>query len=325
METQMKRRTLLHGFAAAAVWPVGAAIAAIDQAKLYVGYPAGTATDAVARLLGERMRGLYASNFVVENRVGASGQLAIMATKASPADGATILVSPITVMSVVPHTFSKVGYDPFKDLISVGNSVTTDLALAVGPSVPDSVTNVAQFVEWCKANPVKASFGTGATGTKIHFSGVRLGQLAGFKFEHVGYTNGGGALTDLAGGNIPAYVGTVPTVLPFLNRIRVLATMGSKRSRFLPQVPTLAESGYKELVIDEAISMYLPARTPEAQVNLLHDSMVKALASAEAAASLNTLGMEATPSDPAAFNNKLRTEYEVWGKFVKQIGFKQDS
>lgn len=321
----MKRRTLLQGIAAGTVLPFGSAFAAFEHAKMFVGYPAGTATDAVARLLGERMRGMYASNFVVENRVGASGQLATLATKNSPADGTTILVSPITVMSVVPHTFSKVGYDPFKDLVAVGNCVTTDLALAVGPGVPDSVSDVAQFVEWCKANPSKATFGTGATGTKIHFSGVRLGQLAGFKFEHVGYSNGGGALTDLAAGNIPAYIGTVPTVWPFLRRIRVLATMGSKRSRFLPQVPTLDEAGYKELVIDEAISMYLPARTPETQVNQLHSAMVKALATPEAIASLSTLGMEPTPSDQATFNAKLRTEYEVWGKFVKQIGFKQDS
>ena len=321
----MKRRNLLTGLAAAAALPANSVFASPDQAKLVVGYPAGTATDGLARLLGERMRGQYAANFVVENKVGASGQLAVVATKSAPADGLTILVSPIMVMSVVPHTFSKVAYDPFTDLVPIGNSVTSDFALAVGPAVPESVTTVAQFIEWCKANPSKASFGTGATGTKIHFSGIRLSQLAGFQFTHIGYTNGGGALTDLAGGNIPAYIGTVPTVMPFLNRIRILATMGAKRSRFLPDAPTLVEAGYKDMVIDEAISLYVPARTPAAQVQRLHAAMVKALATPEAATTLNTLGMEATPSGQAEFAAKLKAEHEQWGRFVRQIGFRQDS
>lgn len=321
----MKRRTLLASASAAAVLPLSQAWAALSQAKMFVGYPAGTATDGLARLLGERMRGDYAANFVVENRVGASGQLAVLATKSSPPDGATILVSPIMVMSVVPHTFSKVGYDPFTDVIPIGNSVTTDFALAVGPAVPESVKTVEQFIAWCKANPSKASFGTGATGTKIHFSGVKLGQLAGFEFSHVGYTNGGGALTDLAGGNIPAYIGTVPTVMPFLNRIRIIATMGAKRSRFLPNAPTLRESGFNDMVINEAISLYLPAKTPQDQVTRLHAAMVKALAMPEALTTLNTLGMEATPSGQAEFIALMKQEHGKWGRFVKQIGFKQDS
>lgn len=321
----MKRRELLKVMAATSALPFTSAFADFDQAKLIVGYPAGTATDGLARLLGERMRGHYANNFVVENKVGASGQLAVLATKSAPSDGATILVSPIMVLSVVPHTFSKVGYDSFTDVVPIGNSVTTDFVLAVGPAVPESVQTVPQFVEWCKANPSKASFGTGATGTKIHFSGVRLGQLAGFQFNHIGYTNGGNALTDLAGGNIPAYIGTVPTVMPFLGRIRILATMGSKRSRFLPNAPTLVESGYKDMVINEAISLYLPAKTPDAQIKRLHTAMVQALATPEAMTALNTLGMEATPSNQSEFAAKLKAEYEQWGRFVKQLGFKQDS
>jgi tripartite-type tricarboxylate transporter receptor subunit TctC len=301
------------------------AIARPDSVRMLVGYPAGTATDALGRLLGERMQGGYAPSFVVENKVGASGQLAVLATKAAPADGGTVLVSPIMVLSVVPHTFSKVGYDPFADVVPVGNCVTTDFALAVGPAVPESVKTVPQFLEWCKANPGKASFGTGATGTKIHFSGIRLSQLAGVPLTHVGYANGGGALTDMAGGTLPAYIGTVPTVMPFLNRIRILATMGARRSRFFPNVPTLVEAGYKDMVIDEAIGLLVPPKTPAPVIQNLHDAMVKALATPEALTALNTLGMEATPSTGAEFSAKLKAEHELWGRFVKQIGFKQDS
>jgi tripartite-type tricarboxylate transporter receptor subunit TctC len=323
----MQRRDLLKALTAAAVLPAAtSSIAApIDQAKMLVGYVPGTATDGLARVLGERMRGDYADNFVVENRAGASGQLALGAVKSAPPDGKTILVSPIMTLVVVPHTFSKVSFDPFKDLVPIGNSVTTDFVLAVGPSVPTSVKTLQEFAAWCKANPVKSNYATGATGTKIHFSGVRFAQSAGFNFTHVGYTSNSTALTDTASGSVPAYIGSVSTVLPFLDRVRVIGVMGARRSRFLPEVPTFLESGYKDMVIDEAISLYLPARTPQDTVQRLHAAMVKALSTPEAAKTLTTLGLEATPSSQAEMATKIKNEYEQWGRFVKEIGFKQDS
>ncbi len=321
----MKRREVLKSAGAISALFAGSAFAELDSAKMLVGYAPGTATDGLARMLAERMRSSYATNIVVENRAGASGQIAVTAVKSAPADGKTILVSPIMVLSVVPHTFSKVSYDSFKDLVPVGNCVTTDFVLAVGPAVPESVTTIAQFAQWCKNNPSKSSYGTGATGTKIHFSGVQFAQLAGFNFTHIGYTVNSSALSDLASGALPAYIGSVATVLPFLNRVRVLGSMGAKRSRFLPTVPTFVEAGYKEMVIDEAISMYVPARTPESVIQQLNASMLKALATPEAVTALNTLGLEATPSGQAELATKLKLEYEQWGRFVKQNGFKQDS
>jgi len=321
----MQRREILKWACAAPAWSAAAAMAEIDQAKLVVGYAPGTAADGLARVLADRMRGDYAASLIVENRAGASGQLAVTSVKSAPADGKTILVSPIMVLSVVPHTFSKVAYDPLKDLVPLGNSVTTDFVLAVGPAVPASVSTLAQFVEWCKANPDKSSYGTGGTGTKIHFAGVRFAKLGGFEFVHVGYTANSGALTDLASGAIPAYIGSVATVLPFAGRVRVLGAMGAKRSRFFPNAPTFVESGYKDMVIDESISLYLPARTPKPVIERLQASMTQALQTPQALATLSTLGLEATPSSPAEFSVKLKQEYEDWGRFVRSIGFKRDS
>jgi tripartite-type tricarboxylate transporter receptor subunit TctC len=325
LEHLMQRRDFLVSAGAVSALLSGSARAELETAKLVVGYAPGTATDGLARTLGERMRGSYAGNFVVENKVGASGQMAVTAVKSAQPDGKTILVSPIMVLSVVPHTFAKVDFDPLKDLTPIGNSVTTDFVLAVGPAVPDSIKTIAQYAQWCKANPSKASYGTGGTGTKIHFAGVRFSQLAGFDYTHIGYTANSVALTDLASGALPAYIGSVATVLPFQNRIRILGTMGAKRSRFLPSVPTFVESGFKDMLIDEAISLYLPSRTPEPIVQRLHTAMIAALSTAEASATLNTLGLEASPSTPAEFAAKLKVEHELWGRFVKQIGFKQDS
>ncbi|MFC7208654.1 tripartite tricarboxylate transporter substrate-binding protein [Comamonas endophytica] len=134
----MNRRHLLKALAAG-LGSSGIALnawARVDQARIYAGYPAGTAVDTLGRQLAERMRPAYANSLVVENKTGASGQLAVLATKAGRADGTTLLVSPISTFSVVPHTFSKVAFDPFSDLIPVGSCTKNDFALAVGPSVP---------------------------------------------------------------------------------------------------------------------------------------------------------------------------------------------
>lgn len=321
----MRRRELLHRLAMAALLPsAGSAFAQSDLKKLVVGFAPGTATDGLARLLADRMKGSYGSNLIVENRVGAGGQLAAVAVKSAPADGAAVLVTALSVLSVNPHTFSKVAYAP-SDFLPVGNAVTTDFAFAVGPAVPNSITTVSQFLDWCKANPGNANFATGATGSKLHFAGIKLGLEAGVKLTHIGYNNSGTALTDLAGGTVPAYVGVVPTVVPFLNRIRVLATMGESRSRFLPDVPTFVEAGYKNMVINETFGLYLPAQTPDDQAARLHAAMTAALATADALKALSVLGMEATPSTAAAHAAQVKREFDQWGRFVKQIGFKHDS
>ena len=320
------RREVLKGLAAATLVPAARPVTAQGElVKILVGFAPGTATDALGRMLAKKMKGLYAPSLVVDNRVGASGQLAVLAAKSAPADGSTMLVCAMTVLSVYPHTFAKVGYDPVKDLVPVGNCATADFAFAVGPVVPEQVRTVPQFIEWCKANPAQATFATGATGSKLHFAGIKLGVEAGVKLTHVGYTNGGVALTDLAGGAVPAYVGVVPTVLPFLNRIRVLATMGSRRSRFLPDIPTLMEQGFRNMVINDTLGLYLPPRASQEQVQRLHAAMVKALVTAEAATTLSTIGMEATPSGADETAAQLRAELDQWGRFVRRIGFKQDT
>lgn len=321
----MDRRRALQFLALASGAGGAAAFAAIDQVRLYAGYPPGTAIDTIARLLAERLRGAYAPTVVVDNKTGASGQLALMATKAARPDGTTVLVSSISTLSVVPHTFSKVGYDPFRDLIPVGNCAKNDFAMAIGPGVPPEVDDLPKFLAWCKANPAKATFGSGATGTKIHFSGIRLGQLAGVKLDHVGYTNAGAALTDVAGGNVPAYIGSVPTVIPFQQRVRVLATMGSRRSRFLPAVPTLSELGFRELAFDEGTGLYLPQGTPDAVVARLYEGMVAAMQAPGVADTLATAGIEVSLGTGAQLAANIRTESDFWGKIVKDIGFKQDT
>lgn len=323
----MQRRELLKAIAVMTMAQgAGTLHAQGNPTRILAGFAPGTGVvDAVARLLAEKMKGDYAPNIIVDNKVGVGGQLAVVALKAAPADGSVLLVAPMSNFSVHPHIYPKIGYDAMKDVVPVGNCATSDLAFAVGPAVPEQVTNVPQLVEWYKANPAKASFATGATGSKLHFAGIKLGIEAGVKLTHVGYTNGGTALTDLAGGSVPAYVGTVASVLPFASRIRVLATMGTKRSRFLPHAATLVEQGYKTMVVNETVALYLPAGASEQLVQRVHAAMVKALAIPATVNTLSTAGVEATPSTGGDVAAQLRTEYEEWGRLIKQIGFRQET
>jgi tripartite-type tricarboxylate transporter receptor subunit TctC len=323
----MQRRKMLGALAGALFVPyAGSSSAQGNPTRIIVGFAAGTGVvDAVGRLLAEKMKGDYAANLIVDNRVGVGGQLAVVAAKAGPADGSVMVLAPMSNFSVHPHIYPKIAYDPFKDFVPVGNVVISDLVLAVGPGVPDQVTSVPQFIEWCRANPAKASFGTGATGSKIHFAGMRLGIETGVKLTHIGYTAGGQAVTDLGGGSVPAYIGTVSSVLPQLSRMRVLATMGDRRSKFLPSVPTLVEQGYKNFIVVESVGLYLPAGATEQQVQRLHAATVKALSTPEAAALLTTAGVEGSLSTSGQMADQLRTESQQWGQLVKQIGFRQEA
>ena len=193
--------------------------------------------------------------------------------------------------------------------------------------MPASVTTIPQFLEWCKANPGKASFGSGATGSTLHFTGILLGRAGGVELTHVGYRGSAQMLTDLAGGNLTACSSPVGDLLAYqaAGRIRVIGTSGATRSRFLPQVPTFTEYGYKDMAFTEWYGFYLPARTPQAQVQRLNKSLATVLKNPAVAEALAVMGMEPSPTSPAELEAMLKADTARWGKLVSGIGFTADS
>lgn len=300
---------------------------ALDSARILTGFPAGSPIDAMCRAVAEKLRPGYARSLIVENRAGVGGQLAAQALKASAPDGSTLLITPMTILGVYPHTYKKLSYDPVADFIPVSNGVTYGYGLAVGPAVPASVTTIPQLMAWFKAHPDKANFGTAATGSTLHFTGVLLGRAAGVELTHAGYTNGSNMLNDLAGGSLPACVSTISALLPFhqSGRLRVIGTSGAQRSRFLPQAPTFTEAGYKDVVFSEWYGFFLPARTPQEQVNRLNAAVAAALAAPEVVEALAGLALEVTPSSPAELAELLRRDTELWGQRIKSVGFTSNS
>jgi tripartite-type tricarboxylate transporter receptor subunit TctC len=298
-----------------------------DNAKVLAGFAAGGTIDTLARRVATKLSGSYARSVVVDNRPGAGGQIAISALKAAAPDGNTLLVTPMSMLGIYPHTYRKLPYDPVADLTPVSLGVEFDMGFAVGPMVPASVKTVPEFLAWCDANRQQASFGSPAPGSVPHFVGVLIGRAGKVDLQHVGFRGSQPAIMDLMGGQIAAVSAPVGEFLPHLagGKLRVLATSGAKRNKFLPQVHTLVEQGYKDLVYGEWFAFYLPGKASPEVVQRANTAVRAALASSDVIEGLAAMGLEARGSSPAELAALLKADTERWGPIVKSIGFTAES
>jgi tripartite-type tricarboxylate transporter receptor subunit TctC len=326
----MQRRGFLGAMAggAAGLVHLGAFAQAepIGVMRIINGFPAGTTPDVVARKVGDRLAGGLARSVIVENRTGAGGQIAASVVKSAPADGSSLLLTPMAVMGVYPHTYKKLPYDPVADFEPVSMAALFDYAIAVGPAVPETVKTLPQLMAWYKANPSKATIASSATGSPLHFVGVMAGRAMGVELTHVGYRGTPPAITDMLGGTMPAICAPLGTFLPLreAGKIRILASTGPKRSRFTPDVPTFVEEGLKDFVHTEWYSFFAPAKTPAATIARLNADIGRALQAKDVVDSFASFGMEAAPSSPADLAASLRSKLQTWGPIVKSIGFVAD-
>ena len=317
----ISRRYFLAGAAALAL-PVWAQTT-VKPVRIIVPFPAGGGTDVLARLIADKMRGNYAPAVIVENRVGASGRTGVEAVKNADPDGTTLLFTPDFLLTVYPHSFKKLSYDPRKDFIPVAIVASSGLALAAGPALPPEVKTVKEYLAWAKQNQKLASFATTSAGGTPHFVGVMLAQAAGVELTPVHYKGGGPALQDLIGGQIPVSVNPIGELLPQLagGKVRVLATTGAKRSKFLPDVPTMAESGFPDIVLSPWLGFFAPARTPADVVKRLSNGINDAVQSGDTQRNLIKFGMESAVATPVGFAEILRQDVERWRPIVKASGF----
>lgn len=302
---------------------------ALDQARILYGFPAGSAGDIVARRVAERLAGsAYTRNApLVENKPGAGGRIALDTLKAAAADGGTLALSPFSCTSIYPHVYSKLTYDPVRDFVPVSIAAVMHHGLAVGPLVPASVKSVKEFVEWARANPKDANYGSPAAGSTPHFIGALLGLNNGVDLKHVPYRGSVPGVTDVVGGQVAAMV--TPSGDFIANhkagKLRLLATSGSKRSPFTPDVATFAEQGFPELTVEEWFGFYAPARTPAAMVTAANAAINAALTDKGVIDGLGVVGLIAQGSTAEAMARSQKAEFERWGPLVKKIGFTGDS
>jgi tripartite-type tricarboxylate transporter receptor subunit TctC len=316
--------TLLGALGAQSAWAQ-----ALEQVKIYYGFPAGSAGDICARRVGDRFAGsAYSKNgAVVDTRAGAGGRIALEALKPAPADGSALAMTPFSALSLYPHIYSKLSYDPFKDFVPVGTASMIHHGLAVGPVVPASVKTVREFLEWAKANPKDANYGSPAAGSTPHFIGALLGLNNNVDLKHVPYRGSVPGVTDVVGGQIAAMFTPHGDFIPNhkAGKLRIIGTSGKQRSPFVPEVATFAEQGFPELVVEEWFGFVAPAKTPTNIVNLANAAINAALKDKSVLDSLSVIGLIPHGGTPDDMARSIKVEYDRWGPLIKRIGFTAES
>ena len=290
---------------------------------MVVGFPAGGGSDVAARALASRIQSAYPAGMFVENKPGAGARLAVDQVKNSAPDGTTLLFTPDFPITIYPHSFKKLTYDPLTDLTPVAVVARTPLAFVVGPAVPERVKTVADFVAWAKANPKQAAFSSSAAGATPHFAGVMFARAAGVELLHVPYKGGAPAMQDMLGGQIASGFPGVGEALPHLagGKLRVLATTGAQRTPFLPDVPTLVESGFRDVVAEVWVGVFMPPRTPAAIVNHAATAIAEAQKSADFQEAFGKFAMEPVTGTPESFGRRIKSDLAAWGPIIKASGF----
>lgn len=296
-------------------------------ASIVSGFPPGGMGDNVARPVAEKLRGAYAANIVVESRTGAGGRIAVDYVRRAAPDGLTILQIPSSPMTLYPHIYSKLDYDPLTDFIPVTSTVNYAFSFTAGPGLPEAIRTVEDYIKWARANPLQANYGVPAAGSALHFAGMMLQRSAGIQMLAVPYRGGAPLLSDVLGGQIPVSFNVLGEVLPHVRsgKLRSLAVTSAERSTFLPDTPTFIEQGHKDVVAQEWLGWFLPANTPAETVRKLNTLTRKALADPEYIQSLASFGLRPSHQSPEEFAAIVKSDYARWQPIVKATGFVAES
>ncbi|NRF67444.1 twin-arginine translocation pathway signal protein [Aquincola sp. S2] len=322
----MQRRDFLLAAAAAGAPLLGHAQSMPETARILTGFPAGGTVDVVARRIADKLRGGVAKMVLVENKPGAGGRLAVDELRRSPADGTSLLITPAAMITLYPHLYTKLPYG-LDDVTPVGAATQVVFGLGVGPAVPEAVKTLKDFLAWAKANPGLANYGSPGAGSPPHFVGALLEKESGVALSHVPYRGTVPGIQDLLGGQLTSFSGPIGDYLPHVKtgKLRVLATSGPKRSRFLPEVPTYTEQGFKALEQVEWYGFFLPGKAAPELVKRLSDQLRAAMTGPEMAPALAQFGLEVAVTGPAELHKAIRDEHAAWGPIVKRVGFTPES
>lgn len=319
----LNRRPFLSCLAAAVALAVSPSVfaQASNQLKVVVPFAPGGSADVTARLVGTKVAERLGKTLVVDNKSGAGGQIGLKQVISSPADGNTLLITPSGPISISTH-LGKLPYDPAKDLTPVAMIAFVPTAIAV--SAASSIMSLKDLIAEGKNNPRGISYAVAAVGTHMHLSGELLRSMTGAKLEAIPYRGTAPAVTAIVGGEVPAGVSDLSTLLPMAKggRLRILAVTGEQRTSTAPDIPTVAELGVKGYAADAWIGMFAPAGTPVAMVNRLNAEVAEVLKQPDVRSALAAAGLEPMPMTPARLQSFLDADSKKWGQLIKSSNIK---
>jgi tripartite-type tricarboxylate transporter receptor subunit TctC len=322
----MKTSLLLSGLALALALPAAAQTPAAPwpdrPVRIVVPFAPGNTLDTAVRVVAEEFRKNTGQALLVEAKPGGSGIVAAQAVAQAAPDGYTLLLSNTSMLTINPHTFSKLPYDAEKSFKPVTNFLGSAMVMAVHASVP--ANNLREFIDWAKPQGNKVSYASFTAGNSSHFAGVILNQKAGLNMTHVPFNGTPPAVQNLVGGQVNAAFLPLLAVKPHLEagRVKVLAVTSPTRSALMPTVATFREQGFPDLEIYIWAAISAPAATPDALITSINRELVKALRAQEVKDKWRTMDFETLPSTPEELSRFVAADFKRWGEAVRLSGFK---
>ncbi len=292
--------------------------------NVVVPFAAGGSTDLVARIVAQKLTEQMGQSVVVENRVGAGGNVGAAAVAKAPPDGYTVLFATISTHTLNPLMAKKSAYDPVKDFAPVGLIGSIPNVLVVHPSVP--AKNVQELIALAKKEPQKYSYASSGVATPLHLSGEMFNRMAGTTMAHVPYRGAGPAMNDLVGGQIPVMFDNLPSSVEFIKagKIRALAVTTKQRAKQMPDIPTMEEQGLKGYETYSWQALFFPANTPRPIIDRMSAELKKALADPTLQKRLEDLTMTVTFSTPEELAAHVKEQLATWEPITKATGVQID-
>ena len=291
--------------------------------KIVVPFAPGGNTDSIARITAERLTQGLGQLFIVENKVGAGGAIAADYVAKSPADGYTLLMAAMPVVAILP-IITKTNFDPLKDFVAISNVGSNPFVMGVHKSIP--ATTIEEFVAYVKKNPGKFNYASGGSGSVSHLSAALFVKRAQIEMAHISYKGGAPAVTDLLGGNVQMYFGNFSELFPHVSggNIRIIGVSSNSRVAQLPQVATIAESGFPGFKTLTWNGLMAPAETSPAIIARLTEAVVKAVKTDSTMAKFIQIGVDPIGNSSKEFSETLRSDIAIWSEAAKAANLKME-
>ena len=323
----MQRRALMTAAALAAMGLSGRVLAQAAYptrpVRMIVPFPAGGPTDVMGRAASKAMADKLGQPFVVENKAGAGGNIGTDAVAKAVADGYTIGLTAISSLAIAPYLYSSMPFDVEKDLRPISLVGTTPCALVIHPGAPFS--DLKGMVAYAKANPGKVNYATSGIGTSNHLAAELLQSVAGIQLTNVPYKGSSQIVPDLLSGTVMMSMeSSLATTLQHIKagKLRAIAVTSPQRSKALPQVPTVAESGYPGFEVETWFGLVAPAATPQAVINKIHDAWEAGAKTGEVQQAFDNISANLRVNTPQQFAEFIHAENQRWGALIRKLGIR---